>query len=115
FWPLWRCSRPSSMPVSRWRSVNYVRPCARYGVACPGMLGLDCLATSGGEKIMASFSDELMAEVVRTQVRLQACRARLTARTDDEALHDLRIALRKLRSLLRPLRGLPGVEVLEQA
>jgi CHAD domain-containing protein len=64
---------------------------------------------------MASFSDELMAEVVRTQVRLQACRARLTARTDDEALHDLRIALRKLRSLLRPLRGLPGVEVLEQA
>lgn len=64
---------------------------------------------------MASFSDELISEVIRTQIRLQACQARLAAGTDDEALHDMRIALRKLRSLLRPLRGLPGVEVLEQA
>ena len=64
---------------------------------------------------MASFSDELIAEVVRAQIRLQACRERLAARTDGEALHDMRIALRKLRSALRPLRGLPGVEVLEEA
>ena len=64
---------------------------------------------------MASFNDGLIAELIRQQVRLQACLARLAARTDDEALHDLRIALRKLRSLLRPLRGLPGVEVLDQA
>ncbi|WP_259745157.1 CHAD domain-containing protein, partial [Pseudomonas protegens] len=32
-----------------------------------------------------------------------------------EALHDLRITVRRLRSLLRPLRGLPGVEQLEAA
>src|SRR5690606_3719930 len=49
------------------------------------------------------------------QVRLLACRERLAADTDSEALHDLRTTLRRLRSLLRPLRGLPGVEQLEDA
>jgi CHAD domain-containing protein len=56
-----------------------------------------------------------IARVVALHVRLYACRERLLAVTDDEALHDLRIALRRLRSLLRPLRGLPLVQVLEQA
>jgi CHAD domain-containing protein len=46
---------------------------------------------------------------------LLACQARLSARTDPEALHDLRTTVRRLRSLLRPLRGLPGVEQLETA
>jgi CHAD domain-containing protein len=39
----------------------------------------------------------------------------LSACTDPEALHELRTTVRRLRSLLRPLRGLPGVEQLEAA
>lgn len=59
--------------------------------------------------------DRLVAHVVGLEVRLLACQARLSARTDPEALHDLRTTVRRLRSLLRPLRGLPGVEQLETA
>ncbi|MBV4457396.1 CHAD domain-containing protein [Pseudomonas sp. COR58] len=59
--------------------------------------------------------DRLVAHVLGLEVRLLACQARLAARTDPEALHDLRTTVRRLRSLLRPLRGLPGVEQLEGA
>lgn len=59
--------------------------------------------------------DRLVAHVLSLDVRLLACQARLAARTDPEALHDLRTTVRRLRSLLRPLRGLPGVEQLEAA
>jgi CHAD domain-containing protein len=59
--------------------------------------------------------DRLVAHVLGLEVRLLACQARLSALTDPEALHDLRITVRQLRSLLRPLRGLPGVEQLEAA
>lgn len=59
--------------------------------------------------------DRLVAHVLGLEVRLLACQARLSARTDPEALHDLRTTVRRLRSLLRPLRGLPGVEQLETA
>lgn len=59
--------------------------------------------------------NRLVAHVLGLEVRLLACQARLTARTDPEALHDLRTTVRRLRSLLRPLRGLPGVEQLEAA
>ncbi|WP_137817202.1 CHAD domain-containing protein [Pseudomonas sp. 2FG] len=64
---------------------------------------------------MAGFVDALIAQVLRLAINLQACRARLGARTDGEVLHDLRIALRKLRSLLRPLRGLLENDPLEPA
>lgn len=64
---------------------------------------------------MTGFIDELLAEVIGQQVALMSTVARLEARTDGEALHDLRIALRRLRSLLRPIRGVPGVEELEHA
>lgn len=64
---------------------------------------------------MAAMLDAVIAEVLGLQVRLLACQARLQANTDSEALHDLRIAVRRLRSVLRPLRGLPGVEQLEGA
>ncbi|WP_132564798.1 CHAD domain-containing protein, partial [Pseudomonas aeruginosa] len=64
---------------------------------------------------MTGFIDELLAEVIGQQVALMSAVARLEARTDGEALHDLRIALRRLRSLLRPIRGVPGVEELEHA
>lgn len=59
--------------------------------------------------------DHVVTQILTLQVRLLACRERLAADTDSEALHDLRISLRRLRSLLRPLRGLPGVEQLEDA
>lgn len=52
---------------------------------------------------MQGIIDEVAAHVLRIQIKLYACRERLSAATDDEALHDLRIALRELRSLLRPL------------
>ncbi|MBK5516973.1 CHAD domain-containing protein [Pseudomonas sp. TH10] len=64
---------------------------------------------------MSALVDRLVAHVLSIEVRLLACQARLTARTDPEALHDLRTTVRRLRSLLRPLRGLPGVEQLEEA
>ncbi|WHS62018.1 CHAD domain-containing protein [Pseudomonas sp. G2-4] len=59
--------------------------------------------------------DRLVAQILGLEVRLLACQARLNAHTDSEALHDLRTTVRRLRSLLRPLRGLPGVEQLETA
>ncbi|VVP77829.1 hypothetical protein PS918_02028 [Pseudomonas fluorescens] len=64
---------------------------------------------------MSALVDRLVAHVLGLEVRLLACQARLSARTDPEALHDLRTTVRRLRSLLRPLRGLPGVEQLETA
>ncbi|QCI11625.1 CHAD domain-containing protein [Pseudomonas putida] len=64
---------------------------------------------------MAAMLDHVVAQILAQQVRLLACRERLAADTDSEALHDLRTNVRRLRSLLRPLRGLPGVEQLEEA
>lgn len=64
---------------------------------------------------MSAMLDHVITQVLALQVRLLACRERLAADVDSEALHDLRIALRRLRSLLRPLRGLPGVDQLEGA
>jgi len=64
---------------------------------------------------MSALVDRLVAHILSLEVRLLACQARMTARTDPEALHDLRTTMRRLRSLLRPLRGLPGVEQLEGA
>ncbi|MFQ6571804.1 CHAD domain-containing protein [Pseudomonas sp. UM16] len=64
---------------------------------------------------MSVMLDHVIAQVLTLQVRLLACQARLAADTDSEALHDLRTSTRRLRSLLRPLRELPGVEQLEGA
>lgn len=64
---------------------------------------------------MSAMVDRLVAQVLGLEVRVLACQARLSAPTDPEALHDLRTTVRRLRSLLRPLRGLPGVEQVEAA
>jgi CHAD domain-containing protein len=64
---------------------------------------------------MSALVDRLVAQLLSLDVTLMACHARLTAGTDSEALHDLRITVRRLRSVLGPLRGLPGVEQLELA
>jgi CHAD domain-containing protein len=63
---------------------------------------------------MQGLIDDVQRHVLRIQVRLFACRERLLANTDDEALHDLRIALRQLRSLLRPLTALAACADLQQ-
>ena len=62
-----------------------------------------------------SLADAIVAHVLRLETALYHARARLEAGTDGEALHDLRIAVRRLRSLLRPLHGKEGVVALEQA
>lgn len=64
---------------------------------------------------MSSTLDRVISRLIATHVRLLACQARLEAATDSEALHDLRTGTRRLRSLLRPLRGLPGIDRLEDA
>ena len=56
---------------------------------------------------MSRLQRVLFEQVIVQQVRLYACLARLREQTDAEALHDLRITLRRLRSLLRPLRREP--------
>jgi len=63
---------------------------------------------------MQGLIDEVPRHVLRIQMRLFACRERLRVSTDDEALHDLRIALRQLRSLLRPLSSTAVCEALQQ-
>lgn len=64
---------------------------------------------------MSSRVDHLVAEFFVLEVKLLACHARLSASTDSEALHDLRTTVRRLRSVLRPLRGLSGIDQLEEA
>ncbi|WP_236474968.1 CHAD domain-containing protein, partial [Pseudomonas syringae] len=59
--------------------------------------------------------DHLVAEVLALDVKLLACQARLAVSTDSEALHDLRTTVRRLRSVLRPLRENPSAAELEEA
>lgn len=62
-----------------------------------------------------SFVDSFVSQIVALEVGLYHARARMEARTDTEALHDLRINLRRIRSLLRPLRETEGVAPLNEA
>nr|WP_298137932.1 CHAD domain-containing protein [uncultured Pseudomonas sp.] len=63
---------------------------------------------------MAGHCDAVLAQVLHLQIRLYACRERLAAATDEEALHDLRIAVRTLRSLFKPLAGLAACAAVQQ-
>lgn len=62
-----------------------------------------------------TFPDLLVAKLLRCQVDLWQIQARLQADTDHEALHDLRIQLRCLRSLLRPVHGCACIAALYAA
>jgi CHAD domain-containing protein len=62
-----------------------------------------------------SFADRFVAEIVSLQIRLYSACARLEAGTDSEALHDLRIAVRRIRSLLKPLRSVAEMTALIEA
>lgn len=59
--------------------------------------------------------DSLVAALFELQIHLLHARLRLEAGTDDEALHDLRIALQRLRSLLTPLRRVADLPPLDTA
>ncbi len=61
-----------------------------------------------------SLVDQVVAHVLQLEVSLYHASARLDSGTDSEALHDLRISVRRLRSLLRPLRGSRGVDALDE-
>jgi CHAD domain-containing protein len=73
---------------------------------------MDLFSTS--EDVM-SFVDDYVAQIISLEVSLYHSRAQLLAGSDSTALHELRIAVRKIRSLLRPLRKLPEVGALSQA
>lgn len=62
-----------------------------------------------------SFTDKFVAEILELQVALYHARVRLEAPTDSEALHDLRIAVRRIRSLLRPMRAMSEMAALNNA
>lgn len=62
-----------------------------------------------------SFVDSIVAQVLGLEVGLHHAQVRLACGTDGEALHDLRINLRKLRSLLRPMRRLEAPRALDAA
>ncbi|ATV17561.1 metal-chelation protein CHAD [Pseudomonas avellanae] len=64
---------------------------------------------------MSSMVNHLVAEVLALDVKLLACQARLAVSTDSEALHDLRTTVRRLRSVLRPLRDIAAAAELEEA
>ncbi|CAI8704574.1 MULTISPECIES: CHAD domain-containing protein [Pseudomonas] len=62
-----------------------------------------------------AFIDTYIKEILGLEVALFHARSRLEAETDSEALHDLRIAVRRIRSLLAPLRSLKEVTALREA
>ncbi|WP_432218610.1 CHAD domain-containing protein [Pseudomonas kribbensis] len=62
-----------------------------------------------------AFTDKFAAEILSLQVKLYSASARLEARTDTEALHDLRIAVRRIRSLLKPFRRVEEMQALNEA
>ena len=59
--------------------------------------------------------NKYVAEILQLEVRLLHARARLLAGSDSEALHDLRIATRRIRSLLIPVRHVEGMDALKAA
>ncbi|ANJ93568.1 hypothetical protein ADP72_11510 [Serratia plymuthica] len=62
-----------------------------------------------------AFTESIIAHFRRLENALNQALARLQDTTDTEALHDVRINLRRIRILLRPLRGTPGVAQLDNA
>lgn len=62
-----------------------------------------------------AFTESIIAQFRKLENALSQALLRLQDTTDTEALHDVRINLRRIRSLLRPLRGIPGVAQLDNA
>ncbi|OKB65302.1 metal-chelation protein CHAD [Serratia marcescens] len=62
-----------------------------------------------------AFIEDIVTQLRRLELALNAALLRLQRAQDAEALHDLRVSLRRIRSLLRPLRGCPGATRLDRA
>ncbi|MTD09023.1 CHAD domain-containing protein [Serratia sp. YC16] len=62
-----------------------------------------------------AFVEDIVTQLRRLELALNAALLRLQQAPDSEALHDLRVCLRRIRSLLRPLRGSPGATRLDRA
>jgi CHAD domain-containing protein len=59
--------------------------------------------------------NSIVAQALSLDVALHEANARMEASTDAEALHDLRVNARRLKSLLRPLRKFDDVKPLDRA
>lgn len=62
-----------------------------------------------------AFVTDIVTQLRRLEPALNEALLRLQQAQDTEALHDLRVCLRRIRSLLRPLRGCPGATRLDRA
>jgi len=62
-----------------------------------------------------ALAKSIIAQLRRLESALNQALLRLQDTSDVEALHDVRINLQRIRSLLRPLRGIPGVTGLSSA
>ncbi len=62
-----------------------------------------------------AFIADIVTQIRRLESALNEALLRLQQAQDTEALHDLRVCLRRIRSLLRPLRGCPGATRLDRA
>ncbi|WP_148874745.1 CHAD domain-containing protein, partial [Serratia marcescens] len=62
-----------------------------------------------------AFVEDIVTQLRRLESALNEALRRLQQTPDNEALHDLRVSLRRIRSLLRPLRGCPGATRLDRA
>ncbi|EMK1278919.1 CHAD domain-containing protein [Serratia marcescens] len=61
------------------------------------------------------FVADIVTQLRRLEPALNEALLRLQQAQDTEALRDLRVCLRRIRSLLRPLRGCPGATRLDRA
>lgn len=61
------------------------------------------------------FTDSYVAEIRSLEKALLGAYGRLDEAADEEALHDLRIAVRRIRSLITPLRSQPESQALREA
>ncbi len=59
--------------------------------------------------------NKLMSQFFELNIKVQHSVIRLQGQTDAEALHDLRVSLRKLRSLIRPFRDVDPMQQLDEA
>ncbi|MCP1107671.1 CHAD domain-containing protein [Serratia nevei] len=62
-----------------------------------------------------AFVEDIVTQLRQLELALNEALLRLQQAQDSEALHDLRVSLRRIRSLLRPLRGCPGATRLDRA
>lgn len=62
-----------------------------------------------------AFIEDIVTQLRRLETALNEALLRLQQAQDSEALHDLRVCLRRIRSLLRPLRSCPGATRLDRA